>query len=626
MYTRRAALVTVKSLTQLSKVCRARGPEFPCPVNVLGFVRNLGTATERSDFYSNVDGNISENHAGCSNYNQNDRVYGGNFSGVQQRQNPTGVYGQSISGQYGDVRSDFRNDFHGTDAENHLNYNSGTQNGRFYGRIFDGVNGQNFNVQRGNFASGDVGIGPYNEVQHNANFNGYGNGGNLGMPPEVHGGVQQQNSRGLFAGQDNLRSSYGVNEEVPRQTVHNAGMHQQNGGGIYYSNAGNNQQSSAGSHNDGITHSRVPSDMQSNEESVEATGGSQVRRKIEDIDEFTKEGKLKEAVDLLELLQKEGVQVELPRYLALMKACGENQALEVAKSVHQHLLKSMPHLEVRTYNRILEMYSNCGSMEDAFAVFDQMPQRNLSTWDIMISGCARNGYGEDSVELFEEFKRSGLKPDGQMFIGVFSACGVLCDIVEGMLHFESMTKDYGIVPTMEHYVSMVDMLGSAGCLNEALEFIEKMPVEPGLDIWETLMKFSRIHGNMELGDRCAELIQLLDPSHLNEQSRAGLIPINPSDLARQKEKKKLSGQNLLDVRSRVHEYRAGDRSHPDHDRIYALLNGLKQQMKEAGYVPETKFVLHDVDQEVKEEALMAHSERLAAAQGFLTSAVRSLCA
>ncbi|KAL0341798.1 UNVERIFIED_CONTAM: Pentatricopeptide repeat-containing protein, mitochondrial [Sesamum calycinum] len=356
MYTRRAALVTVKSLTQLSKVCRARGPEFPCPVNVLGFVRNLGTATERSDIYSNVDGNISENHAGCSNYNQNDRVYGGNFSGVQQRQNPTGVYGQSISGQYGDVR------------------------------IFDGVNGQNFNVQRGNFASGDVGIGPYNEVQHNANFNGYGNGGNLGMPPEVHGGVQQQNSRGLFAGQDNLRSSYGVKEEMPRQTVHHAGMHQQNGGGIYYSNAGNNQQSSAGSHNDGITHSRVPSDMQSNEESVEATGGSQVRSKIEDIDEFTKEGKLKEAVDLLELLQKEGVQVELPRYLALMKACGENQALEVAKSVHQHLLKSMPHLEVRTYNRILEMYSNCGSMEDAFAVFDRMPQRNfnLGHYDIWV--------------------------------------------------------------------------------------------------------------------------------------------------------------------------------------------------------------------------------------------------
>ncbi|KAL2243160.1 pentatricopeptide repeat-containing protein At4g32450, mitochondrial [Sesamum indicum] len=632
MYTRRAALVTVKSLRQLSKVCRARGPDFPCHVSVLGFVRNLGTATERSDIYSNFDGNIAENHAGCSNYNQNDRFYGGDLGGVQQHQNPSGVYGQSLSGQYGDLKPDFRNDFHGTNAESDFNYNSGNQNGRFYGRNFNGVeqkripnriHGQNFNVQRGNFASGDVGIGPYNEVQHNANFNGYGSGGNLGMPPEDHGGVQQQNSRGLFAGQDNLRSSYGVNEEMSRQTVHNAGMHQQNGGGIYYSNAGNYQQSSAGSRNDGITYSQVPSDMQSNEESVEATGGNQVRSKIEDLDEFTKEGKLKEAVDLLELLQKEGVQVELPRYVALMKACSANQALEEAKSVHEHLLKSMPHLEVRTYNRILEMYSNCGSMEDAFAVFGQMPKRNLTTWDIMISGFAKNGHGEDSVELFEEFKRSGLKPDGQMFLGVFSACGVLCDIVEGMLHFESMTKDYGIVPTMEHYVSMVDMLGSAGCLNEALEFIEKMPVEPGVDIWLTLMKFCRIHGNMELGDRCAELVELLDPSRLNEQSRAGLIPINPSDLAREKEKKKLSGQNLLDVRSRVHEYRAGDRSHPDHERIYALLNGLKQQMKEVGYVPETKFVLHDVDQEVKEEALMAHSERLAAAQGFLTSAARS---
>ncbi|KAK4427438.1 Pentatricopeptide repeat-containing protein, mitochondrial [Sesamum alatum] len=347
MYTRRAALVTVKSLRQLSKVCRTRGPEFPCSVSVLGFVRNLGTATERSDVYSNFDGNIAENHGGYGNYNQNDRFYGGDLGGVQQHQNPSGVYGQSLSGQCGDVRSDFRNDCHGNNAENRLDYNAGAQNGRFYGRNFDGgeqnritnrINGQNFNVPRGNFASGDVGIGHYDAAHHNANFNGYGNGGNLGMPPEEHGGVQQQNSGGVFAGQDDLRSSYGGYEEMSR--------HQQNGAGIYYSNAGNYQQSSAGFWNDGITHSQVPNDMQSNEESVEVAGGSQVRSKIEDLDKFAEEGKLREAVDLLELLQKEGVQVELPRYLALMKACGENQALEEAKSVHEHLLKSMPHPDV----------------------------------------------------------------------------------------------------------------------------------------------------------------------------------------------------------------------------------------------------------------------------------------
>ncbi|KAL2521126.1 Pentatricopeptide repeat-containing protein [Forsythia ovata] len=151
-------------------------------------------------------------------------------------------------------------------------------------------------------------------------------------------------------------------------------------------------------------------------------------------------------------------------------------------------------------------------MDDAFTVFDQMLKRNLTSWDIMISRLAKNGLEEDSVEFFAEINRSGLKPDGQMFIGLFSVCGVLGDIVEGMLHFKSMSKDYGITASMEHYVSVVAMLGSAGCLDEALEFIEQMPIEPGVEIWETLMNFCRIHGHTVLRDCCAELIELLDSS------------------------------------------------------------------------------------------------------------------
>ncbi|KAG8380207.1 hypothetical protein BUALT_Bualt07G0169400 [Buddleja alternifolia] len=669
MHTRRAALITY---TPLLKVCRTKAPHFLYSINAPGFVRNLTTATERSD-YSSFDGDVAENQSeyvssngndrfygrnlggielnhnpnrvyeqtlngqigdfshgkngeNRSDYsydNQNSRFYGRNLGGVEQNQNPTGVYGQTLNGQIGNFS-------HGKNGESRSDYSYGNQNSRFYGRNLGGVEqnrnpdrfyGRNSDGYNGNFAAGDVGNGTWNEVQENVSvngygngFNGYGNGGGFGMSPQNHNGIEQQNSRAHFAGQSNYGAPYCGNEDMSRQS---------DGGGVYHSDAGKYQQSWSASQGDGIVDSHVPNDIRLNGESVEVAEGSKLRSKIDDLDELTKEGKLKEAVELLEVIQNEGLEVDLPRYMRLMKECGENEALSEAKSVHEHLLKSILQLEVKTYNKILEMYSKCGSMDDAFAVFDKMLKRNMTSWDIMISGLAKNGLGEDSIELFTEFKKSGLKPDSQMFLGVFSACGVLCDIIEGMLHFESMMKDYEIVPTMEHYVSIVDMLGSMGCLDEALEFIENLPVEPNIEIWETLMKFCRIHGNTELGDRCADLVHVLDPSRLNDQSKAGLIPINASDIAREKEKKKLNGQNLLDVRSRVHEYRAGDRSFPDKDRVYTLLRGLKEQMKEVGYIPETKFVLHDVDPEVKEEALMAHSERLAAAQGFLNTAARA---
>ncbi|KAL3648865.1 hypothetical protein CASFOL_005268 [Castilleja foliolosa] len=534
MYTRRAAIIgTVKSLHPLFKVRKTTAPEFPYSVSTLGFLRNLSTATERSDYYNNLDGNISDNQSFQSGYNQNGSFYGRDFGGAVQNQSPNLVYGQTPN--LITENSNFSVD----NAVNRFDYDPANQNIRFNsGNLNAGEQNQNPNLLHnqnvGNFASDYLGNG-----QQNSNIN----------------------------VQSNFGPSYDGNEQ------------------------------------------------QNNEVSTEQSRHGP----IEDLDRLINEGNLKEAVETLGILQDKNVEVDLTRFMSLMRVCGEYEALTQAKSVHEHLLKSNAgtHLEIRTYNRILEMYSKCGSMIDAFQVFDEMPTRNLTSWDIMISWLAKNGHGEESIELFTEFKKSGLKPDGQMFIGVFYACGVICDTTEGLLHFESMMKDYEIAPTMDHYVSIIDMFGNAGCLDEALEYIENMQIKPSVKVWETLLKSCRMQGNMELGDRCSDIIQLLDPARLNEQFLAGLVPINPSDVVKEKEKKRLN------IRSRVHEFRAGDRSQPGTEMIYLMLRGLKQQMKDAGYVPELRMVLHDVDQEDKEEALMAHSERLAAAQGFMTSAART---
>uniref|UniRef100_A0A0V0IV40 Putative pentatricopeptide repeat-containing protein-like n=1 Tax=Solanum chacoense TaxID=4108 RepID=A0A0V0IV40_SOLCH len=397
------------------------------------------------------------------------------------------------------------------------------------------------------------------------------------------------------------------------------GQYQQNLSGFNPSSAGH--QASYQYQNGIVGHQEMRSSTPV-EQSIDSDYSSSKKGSVDELDDLCKEGKVKEAVEVLQLLEQQHVTVDLSRYIMLMDVCSEDKSLEDAKSIHEHLARSHPHLDIKMYNKILEMYGKCGSMKDAFLVFRKMPQRNLTSWDTMISWLGKNGLGEDAIELFGEFKETGMKPDGQMFLGVFHACSVVGDIVEGMLHFESMSKDYDIDLSMEQYVGVVDMLGSTGYLDEAMEFIERMPIEPSIEVWETMMNLCRIHGNLELGDRCAEIVELLDPSRLDEQSKTGFLAVKASDIAKEKEKKK-SAQSLLEARSKVHEYRAGDRSHPDHEKIYALLRGLKQLMKEDGYIPETKFVLHDVDQETKEDALMAHSERLAFAQGLMNSSARS---
>lgn len=328
---------------------------------------------------------------------------------------------------------------------------------------------------------------------------------------------------------------------------------------------------------------------------------------------------MKEAVKTLALLEKSGVVVDLSRCMQMLQACGDSQSLEEAKAVHDYISRTICDVEMDVQNKIIETYSKCGSMEDAHHLFKNMQDPDLASWNTMISGLANNGLGEDAIDLFNEFKQKGLRPDGCLFVTVFSACGVLGAVDEGMLHFESMEKDFGISPGMEHYVAIVDMLGRSGYLDEAFEFIEKMPIEPSVLVWETLMNLCRANGYLELGDRCAEIVDSMDSSRLTEDCRKGLLPVKASDLAKEKAKKKNSP---LEVKSRVHEYRAGDRSHPEFDKINEQIRGLAPQMKEAGYVPDTRFVLHDIDQESKEEALLYHSERLAVAYGVMTSPAR----
>ncbi|KAI0518663.1 hypothetical protein KFK09_006099 [Dendrobium nobile] len=341
---------------------------------------------------------------------------------------------------------------------------------------------------------------------------------------------------------------------------------------------------------------------------------------LEELDELCNEERVKDAVEVFILLVKRGVAIDIPRCLLLLQLFVDIKHLDSVRHVHDHISKSGENAGVVVYNKLLDAYLRCASIADAYQLFEKMPQRNLTSWDTMMKGLVQDGLGEEAINLFTQFKNLGLKPDGGMFNTVFSACSVIGAVDEGMLHFKSMAMDIGISPSLENYSSVVDMLGSCGYLNEAFEFIERMPVEPTIDVWETLMNLCRVNGDAKLGDRCADIIEYYNPNRLTEQSKKGLLPVKTVD-----NKKKVKNSDSTELAKRFckqREYRAGERSHPEDDLVYEQIRGLLPQLKDAGYVPEIKCVLHDIDKESREEALLYHSERLALAYALMTTPAR----
>ncbi|KAM1152045.1 hypothetical protein EV1_034351 [Malus domestica] len=326
-----------------------------------------------------------------------------------------------------------------------------------------------------------------------------------------------------------------------------------------------------------------------------------VPRSIDDLRRLCQEGKAKEA---LELMDKEGVKADADCFRSLFELCGRLKSLEDAKKAHDFFLQSTCRGNRELIHKIIEMYRKCASMTDARRVFDHMLEKNIDSWHLMINGYADNGLGDDGLQMFEMMREKGLQPNSETFLAVFSACASADAVEEAFIHFESMKTEYGISPGVEHYMGVLDVLGKCGHLYEAIDYIEKLPFEPTAPVWEALKSYARIHGDIDLEDHAEELMVALDPS----KAVVNKIPTPPP--------KKHTAISMLDGKNRISEFK-NPTLYKDDEKLKALA-----AMKGGGYVPDTRYVLHDIDQEAKEQALLYHSERLAIAYGLISTPPR----
>eukprot|EP01018_Ginkgo_biloba_P031701 Gb_03137 [translate_table: standard] len=334
-----------------------------------------------------------------------------------------------------------------------------------------------------------------------------------------------------------------------------------------------------------------------------------------------------EALKLFCKLHEVGMESNRFTFASVLRACSTLADLKQGHQVHLHIIKTGFESDICVGSALVDMYAKCGSVVDARRVFDKIPEQDNVSWTAMIAGYAHHGLGKEALQFFEQMKRSGIKPNNITFISVLSACSHAGLVDEGHCYFESMDRDHGIMPLPQHYACMVDLLGRAGRLAEAELFINKMPSEPSALVWRTLLSACRIHGNMDLGVHAAERILQLEP-----QNHAAYVLLSNiyaavgrwydvskvRNMMKEKGLKKEPGISWIVVQNCVHSFVVGDRSHPQTEKIYAKLEELIEGIKEAGYAPQTNFVLHDVEEEQKEQFLYHHSERLAIAFGLIS--------
>ncbi|XP_016495233.1 pentatricopeptide repeat-containing protein At3g57430, chloroplastic-like [Nicotiana tabacum] len=316
--------------------------------------------------------------------------------------------------------------------------------------------------------------------------------------------------------------------------------------------------------------------------------------------------------------------------MTVLPGCASLVALTKGKEIHAYAIRNALAMDIAVGSALVDMYAKCGCLDIARRVFDSMTNKNVITWNVLIMAYGMHGKGEEALELFRMMVLEGkVKPNDVTFIAIFAGCSHSGMVDQGRQLFQKMKNTYATEPTADHYACVVDLLGRAGNLEEAYQLVNEMPSKYNkIGAWSSLLGACRIHRNVELGEISARNLFELEPhvaSHYvllsNIYSSAGIW--EKANMVRRNMKKigvrKEPGCSWIEFGDEVHKFVAGDASHPQSEQLYGFLETLSEKMKKEGYVPDTSCVLHNVNEEEKENLLCGHSEKLAIAFGILNT-------
>lgn len=217
------------------------------------------------------------------------------------------------------------------------------------------------------------------------------------------------------------------------------------------------------------------------------------------------------ALDIFKQMQSANEKPNEITFVSLLQAFASMRAQELGEIIQAHVTKSGHLSNPFLSSSLIDLYCKVGRINEGKCLFNQIPIKDLICWSSMINGYGINGYGNDALATFSRMLNCGIKPNEVTFVSVLSACSHCGLEYEGWSLFYSMEENYHIIPKLAHYACMVDLLSRRGNVEEALKFVDKMPLEPDKRIWGAILAGCRLtRGSLKIAEFVAKRLIELD--------------------------------------------------------------------------------------------------------------------
>ncbi|CAH8274275.1 unnamed protein product [Arabidopsis lyrata] len=347
---------------------------------------------------------------------------------------------------------------------------------------------------------------------------------------------------------------------------------------------------------------------------------------------YVQNGKNYSALELFQKLWDSSLLPDSTTIASILPAYAESLSLSEGRQIHAYIVKSRYGSNTIILNSLVHMYAMCGDLEDARKCFNHVLLKDVVSWNSIIMAYAVHGFGRISVCLFSEMIASKVDPNKSTFASLLAACSISGMVDEGWEYFESMKREYGIDPGIEHYGYMLDLIGRTGNFSSAKRFIREMPFLPTARIWGSLLNASRNHNDITVAEFAAE--QIFKMEHDNTGCYVLLLNMYAEArrwedvnriklLMESKGISRTSSRSTVEAKSKTHVLTNGDRSHVETNKIYEVLDIVSRMIgeeeEEDSYVHYVSKLRRETLAKSRSNSPRRHSVRLATCFGLIST-------
>lgn len=193
----------------------------------------------------------------------------------------------------------------------------------------------------------------------------------------------------------------------------------------------------------------------------------------------------KEALQLFEVMQDSKLELDKSHYISALDACGLLCNLTKGKALHERISEREFHSDTTVTNALICMYGRCGALKTARTVFESMRQRDVVSWNAMITAYANLDYSKEAFDCFTAMQESGVEPNRLTFFGLLNACTSSNALIEGKA-FHRKIIECGLDKEGLLGTSLINMYGKCGAIEDALAVFNHMH-DPDITSWNAMI-------------------------------------------------------------------------------------------------------------------------------------------